>query len=208
MTGDALPTPEARARIARAVARAEGGTAGEIVVVLSARAGQYRSVVLLAGLVGGLALPWPLIALTPWSASAILVAQAGLVAAILAAGLYEPLRVALVPARIRRARTREAARLAFWSRGLSRTRGRTGVLLYLSMAERHAEIVADDGVLARIGPDSWSATLSELLAALRAGEVEGGLVRAVDCIGADLARHLPAGPDDPDELPNRVIVVD
>lgn len=209
MTGEGMPlSPAAQERIARAVGRAEAGTAGEIVVMLGARAGQYRSVVLIAALVGGLVLPWPLIALTAWSAGAILLAQGALVALILAAGLYEPLRLSLVPARIRRDRACEAARRAFRSRGLGRTRGRTGVLLYLSLAERHAEIVADDGILARIGPERWRTTLDDLLAALRRGETEAGLIHAVERIGADLARHVPAGPDDPDELPNRVIVGD
>ena len=208
MAGEAVLTAEARARIAEAVARAEAGTSGEIVVMLSARAGTYRSVVLIAALVGGLILPWPLIVLTAWSTAAILLAQAASVAGILAAGLYEPLRLSLVPARIRRNRAREAAHRAFWSRGLARTRGRTGILLYLAMAEHHAEIVADDGILALIGPDRWSATLADLLDTLRAATVEAGLLRAVERIGADLARHIPAGPDDPDELPNRVVVTD
>lgn len=151
MTGRraAVLTPEARDRLARAVGHAEAGTSGEIVVMVSRRAGAYRSIVLLTALVAALVLPWPLIALTAWTAASILLAQAGVVAAILVASQNERLRMALVPRRLRRARAREAARRAFWSRGLSLTRRRTGVLLYLSLAERHAEIVTDLGVLRR-----------------------------------------------------------
>ena len=207
MTGRSLLDPEARARIEAAVGRAEAGTAGEIVVMVAARAGQYRSLATVAALVGGLVVPWPLLALTDWSAGTILLAQAALVAAILAASLSERLRVGLTPRRVRRARAREAACRAFWARGLGRTRGRTGILLYLSLAEQHAEIVADQGILDRVGAARWTATLSDLAGALRAGEAEAGLLRAVDRIGADLAQHVPAGPDDPDELPNHVIVV-
>jgi putative membrane protein len=201
-------TPEARARLARAVARAEAGTAGEIVVMVSRRAGTYRSVVLLAALIAALLLPWPLIALTTWSAASIVLTQAGLVAALLLASRQERLRLALVPRGLRRARARDAARRAFWSRGLSLTRSRTGVLLYLSVAERHAEIVADLGVLGRIPQEAWDGILADLVRALGRGEAEAGLTAAVERVGARLAEHLPAGPDDPDELPNRVIVVD
>ncbi|GJE10907.1 MULTISPECIES: TPM domain-containing protein [Methylobacterium] len=201
-------TPEAQARLAQAVARAEAGTSGEIVVMVCRQAGAYRSVVLLAALVAALILPWPLIALTAWSAASILLAQAALVAALLLASQQQPLRLALVPRPLRRARAREAARRAFCSRGLSRTRGRTGVLLYLSLAERHAEIVTDLGVLGRIPGDPWSAVLADLVQALGRGATEAGLTVAIERVGARLAEHLPADADDPDELPNRVIVVD
>ena len=208
MTGRPLLDAEARARIERAVGRAEAATAGEIVVMVAARAGQYRSFATVAALVGGLILPWPLLALTAWSTGTILLAQAALVAAILAAGLSEPLRLGLTPRRVRRARARDAARRAFRARGLGRTRGRTGILLHLSLAEQHAEIVADTGILERVGDARWTTTLADLTAALRAGEAEAGLLRAIERIGAELARHVPAGPDDPDELPNHVIVVE
>ncbi|MGT2485973.1 TPM domain-containing protein [Methylobacterium oryzae CBMB20] len=210
MTGRraAVLTPEAQDRLARAVGRAEAGTSGEIVVMVSRRAGAYRSIVLLTALVAALVLPWPLIALTAWSAASILLAQAALVAAILLASQNERLRMALVPRRLRRARAREAARRAFWSRGLSLTRRRTGVLLYLSLAERHAEIVTDLGVLQEIPPSAWDGILAELMPALGRGAIEDGLTAAVARVEACLADHLPAEPGDPDELPNRVVVVD
>ena len=209
MTGR-LPilTPEAQARVAAAIARAEAGTSGEIVVMLSARAGRYRSIVLLAALIAALAAPWPLIAFTAWSAGAIALVQGALAAAVLALSLHEPSRLALVPAWLRRARAREAGQHAFWSRGLSRTRGRTGVLLFLALAEHHAEIVTDTGILARIAPEAWNGILADLLAALARGETEAGLVMAVERVGACLAAAFPAGPADPDELPNRVIVAE
>ncbi|ACA20638.1 protein of unknown function DUF477 [Methylobacterium sp. 4-46] len=198
--------PEACARIAAAVARAEAGTSAEIVVMVSARAGRYRSLVLTAALLAGLLLPWALLLLTPWSAGRILLTQAGAVALILALSLSERLHLALVPRSLRRARVREAALFAFRSRGLTRTRGRTGLLLFLSLAERHAEIVADEGLLARIGPQAWTDLLADLAASLRRGEAEAGLVAILARLGERLAAAAPAGPGDPDELPNRVIL--
>jgi putative membrane protein len=210
VTGDPRTelTPEALERVAAAVARAEAGTAGEIVVMLCARSGLYRSAVLVAALVAALLLPWPLILLTHWSAAAIALAQAGLATLILVAGLHEGARLALVPRGARRTRVRAAALCAFRARGLDRTRGRTGLLLYIALAEHHAEIVADRGILDRIAPESWESILSDLAGALGRGEAEAGLIQAVGRIGERLMTALPAGPADPDELPNRVILTD
>ncbi|AWN39511.1 hypothetical protein DK389_01870 [Methylobacterium durans] len=208
MTGrvtQSLP-PAARARIAEAIGAAERATAGEIVVMVSARTGYYRSAILLAALVAALVLPWPLILLTGWSAASIALAQALVVLVVLVATLNKTVRLRLVPRRVTRARAREAAQRAFWERGLSRTRGRTGVLIHLALAEHHAEIVADEGILNAVGPDAWNAAITALLAALRRGEPEAGLIAAVQAVGAILAATCPPGSDDVDELPNRVIV--
>lgn len=199
-------SPEALARIAEAVGEAESRTAGEIVVMVSARAGLYRSPVLLAALIAALAAPWPLIALTGWSAAGIALAQAALALAILSLGASEALRLRLVPARAKRARAREAARRGFRQRGLTRTRGRTGVLIHIALAEQHAEIVADAGVLRAVAPGTWDTTIAALLDALRRDEIEAGLVGAVRSVGAILAEACPRSAGDIDELPNRVIV--
>lgn len=210
MTGEVARrlSPEALRRVEAAVARAEAGTTAEIVVMITARAGAYRSVLLVLAILAGLALPWPLLALTHWSAQVIFLAQAGLIALILAAGLHERLRLALVPRGLRQARTRDAAHLAFLSRGLSRTRARTGLLLFVSFAEHHAEIVADTGILARIPAQEWNGILADLLTALGRDETESGLVAAVQRMGVRLASEFPSAAGDPDELPNHVIIAD
>ena len=195
-----------RTRIAQAIAGAETATSGEIVVLVAARAGNYRSAALAAALAAGLAAPWPLILLTPWSAASIALAQAAVVLAALLAAAHPSARLALVPRAIRRARAHEAASREFATRGLTRTRGRTGLLIYLAVAEGHAEIVADSGVAARVAVETWASTIDALLAALRRGSPADGLVEAVERVGAILAAELPGTAEDVDELPNRVIV--
>lgn len=199
--------PAARDRISEAVRAAETATSGEIVVLVAARAGLYRSAPLLVALALGIALPWPLILLTPWSAASILLAQAFLMLVVLLLGTQPQLRLAMVPPAIRRARAHEAALREFEARGLRRTRGRTGILIYLACTEGHAEIVADRAVASRLSPAAWSGAIEGLLGALRRGDMEAGLVTAVEQVGAILATVLPAGPGDADELPNRVIVM-
>ncbi|MBX9931337.1 MAG: hypothetical protein K2Y56_07335 [Methylobacterium sp.] len=194
--------------IAAAIQAAERSTSGEIVVLVAARAGAYRSVALLAALLCGLVIPWPLIMATQWSAASIALAQAIVVLAVLLGTLHPTARLALVPRAFRRQRAHDAALREFTSRGVTRTRGRTGILVYLAVAEGHAEIVADSAIAERVPSEAWSAAIGNLLDALRRNDAAGGLVAVVGEVGAILAAELPGSHDDIDELPNRVIVLD
>ncbi|TNC12501.1 hypothetical protein FF100_16205 [Methylobacterium terricola] len=198
-----------RARIAAAITAAERGTAGEIVVMVAARSGAYRSLPPALALAGALLVPWPLILLTGLSATRIFLVQLvvalalllGLAAAPSLAGLPRTL-----PRFVRRARARAAAQHAFRSRGLSHTRGRTGVLIYVALAERYADVVTDTGI--GTAPEAWQAVLADLVTALRRDALADGLVRAVEATGMILAEAAPPHPGDTDELPNRVIVTE
>jgi putative membrane protein len=86
-----------------------------------------------------------------------------------------------------------------------RTRGRTGVLLYLSLAERRAEIVADEAIAGKTDPEDWGAAMAALIDAVKAGRPGEGMTLAVEGIGAVLARVLPPEADNPNELPDSVV---
>jgi putative membrane protein len=196
---------EEQGRVAAAIREAESRTAGEIVVVVAAQASAYRSVPLLYALLGGLASPWPLIWLTDLSAARIFTIQ--LVVALAALILFSLAKRPLVPAFIRHARCREAAAREFRARGLSRTRERTGVLIYVAAAEHYTEVVADAGIAAHVDETVWRDTITELVTAIRAGRQVDGLVTAVSRVGAILAQHAPVRESDRDELPNKVILI-
>jgi putative membrane protein len=196
-----------RERVAQAVRDAESRTAGEIVVVVARAASGYRTVPAVGALFAALATPWPLIAATALSASRIILIQLA-VALIVAAVLSLPrMRLALVPAFVKRARGREAAAREFVARGLTRTRGRTGVLIYVAEAERYAEVIADTGIATQVDEGVWRETIEELVAALRESRGADGLAAAVARVGAILAEHAPRQAEDADELPNRVILI-
>lgn len=209
MTGEPtdLLSRDARDRIAQAIGVAEAGTAGEIVVLVAARAGRYRSAPLLLALACSLAAPWPLILLTAMSAASIALTQAALGLAVLMVCAHPRIAIALVPRAIRRARAHEAAIREFTARGLTRTQGRTGVLVYLTVAEGYAEIVADHGVAKRVPAEVWADAIAALLTSLRQGKPEDGLIAAVRQVGAILAETLPPEAQPANALPNRVIVV-
>jgi putative membrane protein len=199
-------TGEEQERVAAAVRDAESRTAGEIVVVVAARASTYRSVPLLYALLGSLATPWPLIWLTELSAARIFTIQLAVALALLLVSTWLERRSTWVPAFIRRARCREAAGQAFRTRGVARTRERTGVLIYVALAEHYADVLADVGIAERVDEQVWREILAELIGAIGSGRIADGLAAAVRRVGAVLAEHAPPRPGDTDELSNKVIL--
>lgn len=196
-----------RLRVEGAVRDAERGTAGEIVVVLARQSSRYRLVPFLYGLVAALAAPWPLILWTELGPVRIFSVQFGVAIAALLVCAWPPLRLLLVPGPVRRGRARDAAQHEFASRGMADTSGRTGVLLYVSAAEHHAEVIGDVAVSTRVDDAEWRAVIEPLVAGLARGARADALADAVGRIGAILARHAPAGTGDRDELPNRVVLL-
>ena len=102
---------------------------------------------------------------------------------------------------------RSAAAREFASRGMTDTRGRTGILLYVAAAEHYAEVLGDVGIAQRVSEEEWKGVIETLVATMRDGPPADALVAAVEEIGAILARHVPPEAEHRDELPNRVVVV-
>jgi putative membrane protein len=200
-------TAEERERVADAVRDAEARTAGEIIVVVAAQASGYRSVPILWALFAALAVPWPLIWITTLGPSQIFLAQLVVALALSIALSLPKRRYALVPGFMKRARAHEAALREFMARGLTRTRDRTGVLIYIAAAEHYAEILADTGIADRAGDEIWRETVAQLLDAIKAGRPADGLVAAVQSVGRILAEYAPVRADDVDEIPNKVILL-
>lgn len=193
--------------ITQAVKLAEAGTAGEIVVVVDRAASSYRSVSLVVALVLSLLTPWPLLLLTATSAPRIFLVQLIMAAFLLGSFLWYGKGGRMVPGFIKRRRAHEAALREFMKRGLSRTSGRTGVLLYVALQERYAEIIADSAFDQRVEPKVWQGVVDPLLDAARGGRLRDGLVAAVERLGVILAQHAPRQEGDIDELPDRVVVL-
>ena len=114
-------------------------------------------------------------------------------------------RMAMTPGATKARRVRRRATELFRIGAESRTRAATGVLLYLSLAERRAEIVAERGIHARVAPEEWGQAMAALVRELRAGRPGEGMAAAVERIGAVLAEHFPRSADDTNELPDRLV---
>jgi len=121
--------------------------------------------------------------------------------------LWQPLKFWLIPPPIKSARVRQRAVRAFRIGAERRTTGRTGVLIYLSMREHRAEIVADEAIASKVDPAVWGDAMTAMLAELREGRIADGMIAAVERVGAILAPHFPRAGDDVNELPDRLIEV-
>lgn len=204
----AFLTDQDRAQIAAAIAAAERRTSGELVAVVAAAADDYRYIVLLWPALAALLLPAILLTAVP-ALDAWLLYLAQTAAFVLLALLAQlpRLRLALVPAAAKRQRASRLAREQFIAQGLHRTRQRTGVLIFVAVAEHHVEIIADQGIDAVVPPGTWDEAVASFIEQVRAGRVAAGFLAAIGAVGDHLAEHFPGTADDPDELPNRLIEI-
>lgn len=199
-------TQEDRAAIAAAIREAEAHSSGQIVCVLAHSSSDYAHVPILWASVLALITPWPLIDFTPWSVQRIFLIQ---IAVFIVAALvfsWMPLRLLLVPRAVRRARAHRAALEQFVVRRVAHTKQRTGVLIFVSLAERYARIIADDGIAEKVQGAEWQAAINALTGHMREGRIARGFVAAIERCGAVLAAHAP--PDgSPNQLPDRLYVM-
>ncbi len=192
--------------VAAAIRTAEQHTCGQIVCVLAHASSAYAHVPILWSMLLALFTPWPLIYFTQWSVQRIFLAQliVFLVAAL--AFSWPPLRILLVPRAIQRARAHRAALEQFVLRGISRTRNRCGLLIFVSLAEHYARIIADEGAAQKVHAAEWQAAIDALTMHMHDGRVAAGFIAAIERCGAVLAEHAP--PDgSPHELPDRLYVI-
>jgi putative membrane protein len=201
-------TPEDQAAIAQAIARAEEKTCGEIVVVAALASDGYRSFGVLWAALLALAVPMPLIFATKWPVEIIYLLQLFVFFICLVLFQMQRPRYALVPRAAKRARAHQRAVEQFIAQNLHTTEGRTGVLIYVSFAERFAEVIADAGIYSKVPPSTWEDAVGELTNHLARGSTTEGFIRAIERCGKILAKHFPPGMANPNELPNHLIILD
>jgi putative membrane protein len=118
---------------------------------------------------------------------------------------YMPLRMALTPAATKQRRVGRRAVALFRASAEQKTRGRTGVLLYLSLVEHRAEILADAAIASKVEPEVWGEAMEALIDHVKDGRVGQGMAEAVDRIGVVLSGVLPNTVGNENELPDRLI---
>jgi putative membrane protein len=197
-------TDDTKARAAEAVKAIEARTSAEVVIAVHARSGDYSHTDYLVGfalsfvtLVAMLYLPqeFPLETFPPGSAVSFLVGA-------LVCRSVPALRRVLSGRAPREKNVRTAARAAFVDLGISRTRGRTGLLVFVSLFERQVEVVPDTGVdPAALGPE-WIQALAGLNAALARSSDPAPFFQALHALTPPLERVLPRAQDDVNELPD------
>lgn len=82
-----------------------------------------------------------------------------------------------------------------------------GVLIYLLLADRDVEIVADRGIHAKTGSQEWQSICLQMEAAFKHGNYEDGVVSGIHAVTEHLIKHFPASGVDQNELPNKPVVL-
>jgi putative membrane protein len=195
-----------KAALQQAVASIEGRSSAEAVVVVRAQSGSYAHVDLGAGIVMGVAVLWIQL-FSPWEFSLLSILVAPVAAGGATAWLMSRapgVRRKLTREAARRRNVRTAARAEFLERGIDRTRGRTGLLVYVSRLERAAEVVGDRGI-ERVAPAGWSEAVAAIDRAVAGGEPGRKVAERIVALGDLLAATLPRASDDVDEIANVVV---
>lgn len=198
-----------RARIQAAVEEAEKQTSGEIVPLVVPVSGEYFWVHPLAAFKGvllatvamevySLSHPFPIPG-HHW-----IYAQA-LGALVVGALSFVPALKRLAIGRKRlAAQVDERALAHFIAEGLTETKKRTGVLIYVSLFEHRVEILGDRGIHAKVDNDYWDSLCDALSKRIAEGRITDGIVEATRNIGAKLREHFPREADDENELPDHM----
>jgi putative membrane protein len=117
-------------------------------------------------------------------------------------------RRVLTPRGFKRDRVVRHAEEQFLSKNLHTTQDRTGVLIYVSLAEHMAELIADEGIHAKVGPETWDQAMAALTSGLKRGAAADGFIAAINLCGEVLAEHFPPRHgDNPNELSDAVVML-
>ena len=203
-------TDSDRARITAAIQEAEKYTSGEFVALVARASDTYRSAALLWA--GGLALlvPGVLLLLPLHNMRFLYIYQLQLLTFIALSLLFEfvpRLHMALVPRAVKHQRASRLAHAQFYEQGVHLTREHSGVLFFVSLAERYVEVVADKGIHEKLGEGHWRQVVDTFLEHVRRDEVTEGFVAAIGACGAAMAEHYPVKPGDVDELSDGLIEI-
>lgn len=203
----ALLTPQQQQQVADAVTRAEQRTDAEIVTVLAPRADDYSYIPLLWAslialvvpalvhfLIGGLQIYGLL--MLQWACFVFLSLIFRLPA----------ITTRLIPPRIRHWRASNLARRQFLEQKLHHTQDRTGVLIFVSEAERYVEILVDEGISQRLDNSDWGTIVSDFVRRVALGHTAEGFITCIDACAEVLAQHIPKT-QPRNQLPNRLVML-
>jgi len=200
----AFLTPADEARILAAVRAAEARSSAEFVTVIARSADAYRLAPTLLAASVALLLPGALW-LAGWLTEFVWLYALQLAAFLLLLGVLSPFGARLTPRSIRDAAARRLAHSLFLELGLATTEQRTGVLLFVSEAERYVEILADREADRAAPTGFWTDAVAAFTAEVRSGRPADGFVAAIERVGAMLGSAFPRAPGDVNELPDRLI---
>jgi putative membrane protein len=201
-------SPGDQRQIAEAIRKAEASTQGEIVTVIARQSDDYFFIPLLWATLLALAVPGLLeILQNPWALSHSYLIQftTFLVLAILFR--WQPLTMRTIPKTIKRQRAHRLAMEQFFQQNLHHTKDRAGLLLFVSVAERYVEIIADKGINDKVEQDQWSRVVARFIGQVKDDQICQGFLQAIETCGEILTEHFPVEPGNKNELPDHLVML-
>lgn len=206
--------------LANKIRQAESRTRAEIVTVIAQTSDGYRYIPMLWAALLALSIPglyylwsgfhhagWQLTGSGLASVSWLYPAQ---VLTFLGLGMLFQLpaaRLWMIPRSVKQRRAARHAREQFFLQNLHQTRDRTGVLIFVSVAEHYVEIIVDSGVAAVVDDQLWQSIVQDFVAHVQRGDIAAGFDSTLEQCREVLWEHFPAPEGRPDELPNHLIEV-
>jgi len=206
--------------LATQIREAESKTSAEIVTVIADQSDHYRYiptlwVALLALAVPGIYFLFQHFSNNGWtyaaeSADSFVRIYYIQVLVFLGLGMliqYPLFRFWLVPKSVKHSRASRHAREQFLLQNLHQTASRTGVMVFVSVAEHYVEIIVDTEVAAVVDNDIWVEAVDEFVMLVKRGQIAQGFSRTISHCDAVLSKHFPDTGGKPDELPNNLIEI-
>ncbi|WP_312595026.1 TPM domain-containing protein [Stutzerimonas nitrititolerans] len=202
-----LLTLSEQQQVVEAIDRVERETDAELVTVLAEQADDYRYIPLLwAGLIALVVPGAALFFTTALSAWQLLLVQWATFNVLALAFRLPSLTTRLIPRQVRHWRACNLARRQFIECNLHHTEGGTGILIFVSEAERYVEILVDRGIASRIDNGAWEAIVANFTERVHDGQVLEGFLGCIEACGSLLKQHVPAT-QVRNQLPNRLVMI-
>ena len=203
----ALLTQQEQQQVADAVTRAEQRTDAEIVTVLAPRTDDYSYIPLLWASLIALLVP----ALVHFFIGGVeiydlLMLQWGTFVLLSLIFRLPAITTRLIPPRVRHWRAGNLARRQFLEQKLHHTEGGTGVLIFVSEAERYVEIMVDEGISRHLENGAWDTIVSDFIRRISLGQTAEGFIACIDASAQLLAQHVPRT-QSRNQLPNRLVML-
>jgi len=194
--------------IANAIAKVESSTSGELITVIAHDSDSYLYIPVLWAALAALLVPLIFWLSDQWySLEVIYLTQFVVFLSLGFVFRWDPIKMKLIPKQVKYLRAGRVAREQFFSQNLHQTTGRTGVLIFVSLAEHYVEIIADKGINDVVPEDAWEQAVSDFLEKVKAGQLAEGFLAVVKDCGELLKEHFPDDKDNKNELPNHFIEI-
>lgn len=208
-----LISSEDHQRITNLIRASEKKTAGEIFAVVAQSSDDYFYVsgffaglwALVFGLLTALVAPVFQIQI---SAQVLVAAQVASFATFMAVFYFFPQwRLWFVPRSIAYRRASANAVRQFLAHGIHNTQGRSGVLLFVSVAERYAEVIADSGIYEKVGQGEWDAMVVTLTDHAAKDDLAEGFMHAIADAASLLTKYFPPVKGQKNELDDKLVEI-